>query len=78
MVFFCSGCSRSQDVVEVLTESADVKQYIKRMLTRDIQLKTNWGTICTPVEMIAADGKKRKIQSADTRAKNSFINKLFA
>lgn len=56
-----------QDVVEVLTESADVKQYIKRMLTRDIQLKTNWGTICTPVEMIAADGKKRKIQSADTK-----------
>ena len=56
-----------QDVVEVLTESADVKQYIKKMLSRDEQLKSNWGTICTPVEMIAADGKKRKIQSADTK-----------
>lgn len=56
-----------QDVVEILTESADVKQYIKRMLSRDVQLKTNWGTICTPVEMIAADGKKRKIQAADTK-----------
>ncbi len=56
-----------QDMVEVLTESADVKQYIKRMLSRDVQLKSNWGTICTPVEMIAADGKKRKIQASDTK-----------
>lgn len=56
-----------QDVVEVLTESADVKQYIKRMLSRDEQLKSNWGTICTLVEMTAADGKKRKIQAADTK-----------
>jgi len=56
-----------QDVVEVLTESTDVKQYIKRMLSRDEQLKSNWGTICTLVEMTAADGKKRKIQAADTK-----------
>ena len=54
-----------QDVAQALTESADVKQYIKKMLSRDEQLKINWGTICTPVEMIAADGKKRKIQAAD-------------
>ena len=56
-----------QDVVEILTDSADVKQYIKRMLSRDTQLKTNWGTICTLVEMQAADGKKRKIQAASTQ-----------
>jgi hypothetical protein len=56
-----------QDVVGVLTESADVKQYIKKMLSRDFMLKSNWGTICTLVEMIAADGKKRKIQAADAR-----------
>jgi len=56
-----------QDVVLVLTDSSDVKQYIKRMLIRDEQLKSNWGTICTPVEMQAADGKKRKIQAADTK-----------
>ena len=54
-----------QDVVEILTDSTDVKQYVKRMLSRDEQLKSNWGTICTPVEMIAADGKKRKIQAAN-------------
>jgi DNA-damage-inducible protein D len=56
-----------QDVIEVLTESTDVKQYIKRMLSRDFLLKTNWGTICTPVEMIAADGKRRKIQASDAK-----------
>jgi len=43
-----------QDVVGVLTDSADVKQYIKRMLSRDESLKNNWGTICTLVEMEAA------------------------
>ncbi|HAO06909.1 MAG TPA: hypothetical protein DCQ50_07950 [Chryseobacterium sp.] len=56
-----------QDVVEILTNSVDVKQYIKRLLSRDQSLKTNWGTICTPVEMEAADGKKRKIQAADAK-----------
>jgi len=56
-----------QDVVEVLTDSTDVKQYIKKILSRDEQLKNNWGTICTLVEMEAADGKRRKIQSSDTK-----------
>ncbi len=56
-----------QDVVEVLTESSDVKQYIKRLLSRDESLKLNWGTICTLVEMQAADGKRRKIQASDTK-----------
>ncbi len=56
-----------QDVVEILTDSIDVKQYIKKMLSRDEPLKSNWGTICTLVEMEAADGKRRKIQAADTK-----------
>jgi prophage antirepressor-like protein len=55
-----------QDVVEVLTDSVDIKQYIKKLKSRDPQLFTNWGTICTLVEMKAADGKKRKIQAANT------------
>lgn len=37
------------------------------MLSRDEQLKSNWGTICTPVEMEAADGKRRKVQAADAK-----------
>lgn len=56
-----------QDVIEILTDSVDVKQYIKRMLSRDEQLKINWGTICTLVEMEAADGKRRKIQASDAK-----------
>lgn len=53
------------DVVAVLSESTDAKQYIKKMRSRDIELNSNWGTICTPVEMIANDGKKRKIQASN-------------
>jgi prophage antirepressor-like protein len=56
-----------QDVVEILTDSVDVKQYIKKILSRDEMLKTNWGTICTLVEMQAADGKKRKVQASDSK-----------
>ena len=54
------------DVVEVLTESADVKQYIKRMRARDAELNLSWGTICTPTRMKAADGKIYMTQAADT------------
>ena len=48
-----------QDVVEILSESADVKQYIKKMRSRNPELNSNWGTICTPLKMLAADGKMR-------------------
>lgn len=55
-----------QDVVAVLSESTDPKQYIKKMRARDPQLSADWGTICTPVQMLAADGKQRKVQAANT------------
>ena len=55
-----------QDIVAVLSESTDPKQYIKKMRARDPQLSANWGTICTPVQMLAADGKQRKVQAANT------------
>lgn len=55
------------DVVEILTDSADPKQYIKKMRLRDKELNLNWGTICTPLQMIGRDGKRREIQSADTK-----------
>ncbi len=53
------------DVVAALTDSRDVKQYIKRMRHRDPELNSYWGTICTPLEMTTADGKKRNIQTAN-------------
>ena len=43
------------DIVEVLTDSSDVKQYVKRMRARDSELNSKWGTICTPVVMLAPD-----------------------
>ena len=52
------------DIVQVLTDSTDVKQYIKKMRARDPELDSKWGTICTPVEMRAFDGKRRKVQAA--------------
>lgn len=55
------------DVVAVLTDSKDPKQYIKKMRSRDAELNGKWGTICTPVEMVGLDGKRRKIQAADTK-----------
>jgi len=54
------------DVVAILTESKDPKQYIKKMRSRDEQLNLNWGTICTPVKMTGKDGKKREIQASTT------------
>ena len=53
------------DVVKVLTDSSDPKQYIKKMRTRDKELDSKWGTICTPLQMLAPDGKMRKAQTAN-------------
>lgn len=53
------------DVIEALTDTVNAKDYIKKMRKRDPLLNSNWGTICPPLEMIAADGKKRKIQAAN-------------
>ena len=53
------------DVVKVLTDSKDPKQYIKKMRTRDKELESKWGTICTPLQMLAPDGKMRKTQTAN-------------
>ena len=55
------------DIVQVLTESTDVKQYVKRMRSRDPELNSKWGTICTPVRMLAPDGKMRMTKAATMR-----------
>jgi len=54
------------DVVEALTDSVDPRQYIKRMRQRDPELNSYWGTICTPLQLLAQDGKKRRINCANT------------
>ena len=65
-----------QDVVQALTDSNDLKQYIKRMRNRETELNFNWGTICTPVEMVAIDGKKRKVQAANTQGMLRIIQSI--
>jgi len=55
-----------QDIVSVLTDSSDPKQYLKKMRQRDLELNTYWGTFCTLVEMPTPDGKNRKILSSNT------------
>lgn len=57
-----------QDVVQILTETPNVKDYIKKIKKRDSELNSNWGTLCPLVQMQAADGKMRKIQAADTES----------
>lgn len=36
------------------------------MRARDKELEAKWGTICTPLQMLAPDGKMRKTQAANT------------
>ncbi|MBI5234756.1 MAG: Bro-N domain-containing protein [Deltaproteobacteria bacterium] len=64
------------DVVEVLTDSVNVKDYIKKLRKRDAELDSYWGTNCPLVEMTAADGKKRKIKAADTEAAFRIIQSI--
>ena len=52
------------DIVELLTDSTDVKQYIKRMRSRDPELDSVWGTICTPNQFVSTDGKKHAVNCA--------------
>jgi DNA-damage-inducible protein D len=54
------------DVVAVLTDSADPRQYIKKMRSRDPALNANWGTTCTPLALMAPDGKLRETHCANT------------
>ncbi len=55
------------DIVAALTDSADPKQYIKKMRARDPELHARWGTICTLTAMTAADGKRYRTNAADLK-----------
>ena len=52
-------------MVELLSESRDVKQYIKKMRSRDPELNRKGGTICTPLAMIAKEGRERRITASN-------------
>ena len=54
------------DVIEALTDTVNIRDYIKKIRKRDKELDFYWGTNCPLLEMMAKDGKKRKITSANT------------
>jgi DNA-damage-inducible protein D len=55
------------DIVQILTDSQDVRQYIKKIRQRDPELSLNWGTICTHLDVISKDGKKREENMAQIK-----------
>lgn len=64
------------DIVQVLTGSSDTKQYIKKLRQRDPVLYSNWGTICTPLPMIAPDGKMRETNCVNTEGAFRIIESI--
>lgn len=57
--YFCIN-----DVVQALTDSNDIAQYVKRMRQRDNELNSVWGTICTPHQFASTDGKLHAVNCA--------------
>lgn len=55
-----------QDVVKVLTDSKDVKQYIRKMRQRDKELNKGWVQFVLPLP-IETKGGKQKISCANTK-----------
>ena len=53
------------DVVEVLTDSRNPSDYIKKMRKRDTELSKGWGQIVTPLS-IQTTGGKQKMNFATT------------
>ena len=54
-------------MVEVLTDSANPTDYLKKMRKRDPELATFMGINCPQIEMITKTGKRRKTLAANTR-----------
>ena len=63
------------DVVEVLTDSANPTDYLKKMRKRDPQLAEGWGQIVTPLS-IQTPGGKQKVNFADTEAMFRIIQSI--
>ncbi len=57
------------DVVQVLSDCKDVRDYIKKMRKRDEQLNLNWGTIC-PLHNKSTCGTYYKDNLATRKTRN--------
>jgi hypothetical protein len=54
------------DIVEILSESSNSTDYLKKIRKRDVALKTYIGTNCPQVEVLTKTGKKRKTLVGNT------------
>jgi len=53
-----------EDIVRILTDSVNPKDYIKKLRKRDLELSEGWGQIVTPLKMQTAGGMQ-KVNCAD-------------
>ena len=53
-----------EDIVKILTDSVNPKDYIKKLRKRDLELSEGWGQIVTPLKMQTAGGMQ-KVNCAD-------------
>ncbi len=63
------------DVVEALTDSPDVKDYIRKMRIRDAELGKGWGQIVTPL-LVETPGGAQKLNCANTEGIFRIIQSL--
>ncbi len=55
------------DVVQALTDSSNVSDYLKKMRNRDKELSQGWGQFVTPLS-IETEGGKQKVNCANTES----------
>ncbi|MBR3647041.1 MAG: Bro-N domain-containing protein [Paludibacteraceae bacterium] len=53
------------DIIQVLTDSSNPTDYLKKMRKRDAELHAFLGTNCPQVQMVTSTGKKRLTLAAD-------------
>lgn len=64
------------DVIAALTDSNNPKLYVKKLRQRDPELNSNWGTICTLLQMSAPDGKLRATNCVNTKGAFRLIQSI--
>jgi DNA-damage-inducible protein D len=55
------------DVVQILTDTPNSSDYIKKIRKRDLELSKGWGQIVTPLSIQTAGGKQ-KLNCANAKA----------
>lgn len=64
------------DIVSILTQSNDPKQYLKKLRMRDESLNNEWGTICTLLKLRTKDGKIREVNCVTTKSAFRLIQSI--